>query len=226
MLTTHCYCIRPRVTISITASGTQLDNDLLTLDLPSGLTVKDFKSLIESETGQPAASQGIFLNGQPVANETQTLEEAGIKDGEMLAVVIRQARRPAPQQTTGNTGTRQRPGRPTGPDAEGLRQQLLSDPRQLANIRAQDPELAAAVYDPNTWSQTFGMRQQQQQQAERERREQIDLLNRDPFNIEAQRKIEELIRQDRVVENLEKAYNENPEGTSGATPNLLMTAEQ
>lgn len=191
-----------------------MDNDLLTLDLPPGLTIKDLKGFIEAETGQPAASQGVFLNGQTLASETQTLEEAGIRDGEMLAVVIRQAR-PArnPQQTGTNTSTGGRPQRPSqGPDPEALRQQLLSDPRQLANIRSQDPELAAAVNDPNTWSQTFGMRQRQQQEAERERRNQIELLNQDPFNIDAQRKIEELIRQDRVVENLEKAYNENPEG--------------
>lgn len=186
-----------------------MDNDLLTLDLPPGLTIKDLKGFIEAETSQPAASQGIYLNGQPVATETQTLEEAGIKDGEMLAVVIRQPR-PAtnPQQRNRSRNT----GRPTGgPDPEALRQQLLSDPRQVAGLRAEDPELAAAVMDPNSWREVFTNRQRQQQEAERERRNQIALLNEDPFNVDAQRKIEELIRQDRVVENLEKAYNENPE---------------
>ncbi|KAJ4371057.1 DNA damage-inducible protein 1 [Didymella sp. IMI 355093] len=188
---------------------TQLDNDLLTLDLPPGLTIKDLKGFIEAETNQPAASQGIYLNGQPVANETQTLEEAGIKDGEMLAVVIRQARPPpnAPQanrqRNAGRAGG--------GPDPEALRQQLLRDQRQIANLRNQDPELAAAVMDPNRWKQTWEDRQRQQQEAEQERRNQIALLNDDPFNVDAQKKIEELIRQDRVVENLEKAYNENPE---------------
>lgn len=222
LLTIVCYHIRPRVTISITASGSQLDNDLLTLDLPPGLTIKDLKGFIEAETSQPAASQGIYLNGQPVANETQTLEEAGIRDGEMLAVVIRQAR---PARTPQPANQDRSTGRPTGgPDPEALRQQLLSDPRQIAGLRAQDPELAAAVMDPNAWRQAFISRQEQQQAAERERREQIAKLNEDPFNIEAQRKIEELIRQDRVVENLEKAYNENPEGTSNGDSAYLLHA--
>ncbi|KAL1645946.1 DNA damage-inducible protein 1 [Didymella pomorum] len=201
-----------RFKLQAVRSRTQLDNDLLTLDLPPGLTIKDLKGFIEAETNQPAASQGLYLNGQPVANETQTLEEAGIKDGEMLAVVIRAARPPAnPQQAN-----RQRnAGRPAGgPDPEALRQQLLRDPRQLANVRNQDPELAAAVMDPNRWAQTWEHRQSQQQEAEQERRNQIALLNEDPFNVDAQRKIEELIRQDRVVENLQKAYEENPEGKS------------
>ncbi|KAF9694208.1 hypothetical protein EKO04_008049 [Ascochyta lentis] len=200
---------KPRVTISITSSGSQLDNDLLTLDLPPGLSIQDLKGFIEAETGKPAASQGIFLNGQTLANETQTLEEAGIRDGEMLAVVIRQPRRPAHQQPPSTARNTARP--PGGPDPEALRQQLLSDARQLAGLRNQDPDLAAAVNDANSWREAFTMRQRQQQEAERERREQIQKLNEDPFNIDAQRKIEELIRQDRVVENLEKAYNENPE---------------
>lgn len=189
-----------------------MDNDLLTLDLPPGLTIQDLKGFIEAETSQPAASQAIYLNGQPVASETQTLEEAGIKDGEMLAVVIRQARPAANSQQANRSRNTGRPA--GGPDPEALRQQLLSDPRQVAGLRAEDPELAAAVMDPNSWREVFTNRQRQQQEAERERRNQIALLNDDPFNVDAQRKIEELIRQDRVVENLEKAYNENPEGAS------------
>ena len=98
------------------------------------------------------------------------------------------------------------------PDPEALRQSLLGDPGRVATLRLQDPELAAAVMDPNSWIEVFTQRQRQQEEAERERRNQIELLNQDPFNVDAQRKIEELIRQDRVVENLEKAYIENPEG--------------
>ncbi|KAJ4363092.1 DNA damage-inducible protein 1 [Neocucurbitaria cava] len=192
----------PRVTIAITAPGTQSDNDLLTLELPPDSTVKDLKGFIEADTNLPSASQSIYLNGQPVANETQTLEAAGIRDGEMLAVLIRQNRQ---------SNVNPRDSRPGQPDPEDVRQQLLMSPDALNNLRQRDSELAAAVSDPTRWRETFAMRERQAADAERERQNQIALLNEDPFNVDAQRKIEELIRQDRVIENLQEAFEKNPE---------------
>jgi DNA damage-inducible protein 1 len=177
--------------------------------VPPASTIKDLKGFIEADTNLPAASQSIYFNGQPVANETQTLEDAGIRDGEMLAVLVR--RNPAPSATPTN---RQPVGPGTGPDPEGVRQQLLMNPQAQNDLRQRDAELAAALHDPVRWREAFMMRQRQAQEAERERHNQIALLNEDPFNVEAQRKIEELIRQDRVVENLQEAYERNPEGAS------------
>lgn len=167
--------------------------------MPPGSTVKDLKGFIEAETSLPAASQSIYLNGQPVTRDTQTLEDAGIRDNEMLAVLVRRSQ-PARPHVNPRT------------DPEGIRQHVLNDPTSQNDLRQRDPELAATLNDPARWREAFAMRQRKAEDAERERHNQIALLNEDPFNIDAQRKIEEIIRQDRVVENLEKAYNENPEG--------------
>lgn len=50
------------------------------------------------------------------------------------------------------------------------------------------------------------------EEREQERMEQMRLLNEDPFNVDAQRKIEEMIREESVQANLQFAYEHNPEG--------------
>lgn len=201
---------RPRVTISINAPQEPSDQELLTLDLPPGLTVKDLKGFVEAETSFPAAAQNFFLNGRPLASETQTLEEAGVNDGEMLAVLIR--RRGNRPQGNVREAPAQDPRRAAAPDPEAVRQHVLSDPAVQNQLRERRPELLAALSDPVRWRETYDMMQRQEEEAERERQNQIALLNEDPFNVEAQKKIEEIIRQDNVINNLHEAYEQNPEG--------------
>lgn len=202
---------RPRVTININAQNEQTEHDLLTLDLPPALTVKDLKGFVEAETNFPANSQNFFLNGRPLSVETQTLEDAGVKDGEMLAVLIR--RRGNMAQGPSQRGAAQPRTPARGPqDPEAIRLHILSDPAAQEQLRQRKPELIAALNDPIRWREAFAMEQRQEQDAERERQNQVALLNEDPFNIDAQRKIEEIIRQDRVIENLQHAYENNPEG--------------
>lgn len=210
---------RPRVTISITAPS-ETDQPFITLDLPPDLTLRDLKAFIEAENANcPANAQILFYNGMPLSDDTQTLDQAGVRDNEMMAVHIRQHGSGQPQSRPRQT--RQPQPQPAGvqpPDPEDVRQQLLRSPPNLEEVRRQRPDLANLVNDPVGFRTAFSQMQREQEQSRREQERQIQLLNEDPFNIDAQRRIEEIIRQDRVLENLHTAYDVNPEGKS--TPSL------
>lgn len=208
------------------------------MDLPSGLLLRDLKALFEAETNFPAPSQHFFLNGRPLTNDGQTLEGAGIGDGEMLAVLVRKPSGSSQGPSRGGAGAsssqagyggRGAGGRAVGRgrvpvDPENVRLQVLGNPAAQTQLQRQKPELAAALNNPVRWREIFEMEQRREEEAERERQNQIALQNEDPFNVEAQKRIEEIIRQDRVIENLQHAYENNPEGKFFRTKQTFSTS--
>lgn len=208
---------RPRITISIIAPNHALDQELLTLDLPPGLSVGDLKGFVNAETSIPQASQQFFLNNQTIQGDDKTLEEVGIQDGDMIAMLMRQ------EQTNQNSMGTQRRAQPQQQqqrrglgsnvqEIETTRLSILGSPAAMAQVREQRPALAEAINDSNRFRDVWLEMNREDENRERERLEQMRLLNEDPFNIEAQRKIEEMIRQESVQENLQFAYEHNPEG--------------
>lgn len=216
------YHKRPRITISINAPDEPADQELLNLDLPDGLTLADLKGFVQAESNLPVNAQYFFFNGQPLAGDNQTLEQAGIKDDDMLVVMIRrQGQRPQGQPQRAQP-QQQRPFRSQQDgEIETTRLRILGDHNALRSLQDQRPELAAAVNDPNRWREEWINMKRLQEEQQREHQRQLDLLNADPFNVEAQAKIEEMIRQERVIENLQHAYEHNPEGKLGAISSFV-----
>jgi DNA damage-inducible protein 1 len=209
----YLFC-RPRITISINASGEPNDQDLLTLDLPPGLTIADLKGMIEAETRFPTNIQTLFFNGQALRTDTQTLEQADIKDGEMLAVMVRRPENA--NNRSGNSGgartvQQRRPDAPAEADTpariEQLRQQLVADPQQLSGLIGHSPELAEVVHDQNRFLQVWMRMLDERNRMQREREDEMKMLNEDPFNIDAQKKIAEMIRREKIEANLQYAIN-------------------
>ena len=207
---------RPRVTININAPEDS-DGELLTLDLPSDFTIAGLKSSVEAETKLPTHSQQFFHNGHPISGDDKTLEEMDIKDGDVLLVLINRGAvsdhpitqpRHGAQQPNGDDGRRI----PTAEEIETIRLRLLNDAGGRARVQEQSPDLISALYDRDRFLEAFLKVVRQDEDRAREREEQLQKLNEDPFDIEAQRKIEEMIRQDNVVSNLQDAIENNPEG--------------
>jgi DNA damage-inducible protein 1 len=76
--------------------------------------------------------------------------------------------------------------------------------------------LVAALEDPQAFARLFADSLNREQRERAERHRQIQLLNADPFDPEAQARIAEIIRQEQVMENLQNAMEHNPEGDTAA----------
>ena len=139
----------------------------------------------------------------------------------MLAMLMRQPESATNQQGNMGATRRQQPRRQpaggAGPQSgtheiETTRLSILGNPAAMAQVREQRPALAEAMNDSNRFREVWMEMRREDEAREQERDEQMRLLNEDPFNVDAQRKIEEMIRQQSVQENLQFAYEHNPEG--------------
>ncbi len=178
------------------------------------MTLDDLKAFVQAETNVPPTAQIFLKDGRPVADNSVTLIQFGVQEGDLIAMAISSnppRRRPA-ESNPGSEPSAQRARITNG--QEQLRLRILQERAVRAEVERQDPELAAAATDSQRFHDLFDARRLQNEQLQREKEEQMARLEADPFNMEAQEKIEEMIRQERVAENMQKAMEEFPEGQS------------
>jgi DNA damage-inducible protein 1 len=216
-----------RITLSIYNPQAAEQDTLLTLEIFPDMTLGTLRESVQADTTVPPSSQHIYHNGRLIADDSKTMEQLQISDGEMLAVHVRhiqgttglsqqQQRQQQQQQQQQQQRQQQQPPRRPQPaagqhDPEVIRLQILGDPALRQQLGRQNPDLAAAVDDPARFARAFQDSVDREQRERFERQREIERLNDDPFNIENQRKIEEMIRQERVMENLQNAMEHNPE---------------
>jgi DNA damage-inducible protein 1 len=203
-----------RITLNIAAD--EEDADLLSLDLAPDTTIGILKEMVHAELQLPKTSQHLYHNGLLLSDEAKTMEQLQISDGDMLALHVR--------HIVGRSGTsadpRPQPSRrqPVGqrprsePDPEVIRLQLLGNPRTRQEALRGRPELAAAIDSPERFAHLYRQMMDQERQEQLERSRQIAELNADPFDVDAQMRIAEMIREEAVQENLQNAIEHNPEG--------------
>jgi DNA damage-inducible protein 1 len=218
-----------RITLNIFNPQGGDQDSLVTLEVFSDMTVATLRESVQAEAGIPPAAQHIYHNGRLISDDAKTMEQLQIGDGDMLAVHVRDMRgSTGPPEAAGQTraAARQQPNAAasataaagTENDTEMLRLQILGDPAVRQQLSRQHPELAAALEDPARFRRIF-LDSQDRERREREMRQrEIERLNEDPFNVENQTRIEEMIRQERVMENLQNAMEHNPEGMYDDVP--------
>nr|XP_021137826.1 protein DDI1 homolog 2 [Columba livia] len=175
---------------------------------------------------------------RPLTDNNRSLASYGLKDGDV--VILRQKETVEPRPSirfpglpridfssiaVPGTSTQQQPPaaqrpRPSPPDAPSfpqgldnpalLREMLLANPHELSLLKERNPPLAEALLSGDLEKFTRVLLEQQKDRARREQ-ERIRLYSADPFDLEAQAKIEEDIRQQNIEENMTIAMEEAPE---------------
>ncbi|GBB88398.1 hypothetical protein RclHR1_14980003 [Rhizophagus clarus] len=162
------------------------------LEVDPHMKLEDINALIETMTGIASANQILSYHGQELTDPKKTLEQYGVIQDDLLLLARNQ---------TSSIG------------AENIRQTLLTRPELMQQLLQSHPELAdAAVNDPSRFTALIRQMEQRQQ-----RQQQTNTLNADPYDIEAQRRIEEEIRMQNVTANMETALEYSPESFARVT---------
>jgi len=166
------------------------------VEIDGQMELENVMALLEAESGIPITEQSVHYNGQDLNDPKKTMVDYGVTDNSML--LLRRKVTVA--------------GRTLEHDTEMMRLQLLGDPQLLRRVQQTQPDLAdAAQRDPARFSQLMGEQQRRQQEAENAQQHEAALLDADPYDVEAQRRIEEAIRQQGVMENMQQALEYSPE---------------
>ena len=205
-----------RITINI-YPGAGHQDILLNLDIFPDMTLSTLRDSIQAEAQIPPASQHIYHNGGLINDDAKTMEQLNIRDGDMLAMNVRNVRPASTPQ--GNTARSQptqpqQPRQGQAPDPEFARLAILENPTLRQRLQEGNAQLAAALNDPARFAQIFREGASAEQRQREDRQREIQRLNDDQFDPQAQAKIEEMIRQENVMQNLQNAMEHHPEGKS------------
>lgn len=181
------------------------DEQILSLDVDPQETVENVKALLEVETSVPLQQQQLLYNGKEMRN-SEKLSALGVKDEDLVMMV---------SNTSSGASTNDLGFKPDGSavNPEAFQEQIRRDSNTMAQLFQTDPELAQAIVgnDLNTLQDLLRQRHQQRSELQRQRDEELALLYADPFDVEAQKKIEAAIHQRGIDENWAAALEYNPE---------------
>ncbi|GEM09332.1 DNA damage-inducible v-SNARE binding protein Ddi1 [Rhodotorula toruloides] len=181
------------------------DGSTFSVDVGLDMELENLMALLEADSSIPVDDQLVFHNGRQLTVLKDSLDSYGVKENDMLLLRQKSNDPSASQQA-------HVAGRNIAQDAETMRRQVLGNPQVMADLRRTNPELAdAAQNDPARFRDLLGQLATMQESARLQREREMQLLEADPFDVEAQKKIEEAIRQERVLENMEQAMEDMPE---------------
>ncbi|XP_071702378.1 protein DNA-DAMAGE INDUCIBLE 1-like [Rutidosis leptorrhynchoides] len=181
------------------------DEQIITLEVDPNESVENLKALLEIESRVPLQQQQLLFNGKEMRN-AETLSGLGVVDGDLVMMVSNtSSSRVSSNEVMNPDGSAVNPA--------AFQQQIRNNSDLMAQLFQSDPELAQIILgnDLNKLQDLLRMRHRQRSDLSRQQEEEMALLYADPFDVEAQRKIEAAIRQKGIDENWAAALEHNPE---------------
>jgi DNA damage-inducible protein 1 len=183
------------------------DEQFINLDVEPDESVENLKALLEVETNVPLQRQQLHFNGKEIQN-AEKLSAIGVKDGDLVMMLPLSDTITRPREDIIKVNP---DGSAVNPQA--FQQHIRGDSQLMAQLLQNDPPLAQAILgdDINELQNILRSRHKQRAELKRKQEEELALMYADPFDIEAQKKIEAAIRQKGIDENWEAALEHNPE---------------
>ena len=171
---------------------------------------KDGKALGTTEARSTGATSSV----------ASTLGALGVVDGDLLTVGRASA------NANANEATRATRPDGTAVDPVGMMREFRASSQLMTQLRTRDAAMASAIEREDVEAFQNRMREFQKRADDlrRAEAEEMALMHADPFDVEAQKKIEEAIRRENVQHNLEMAMDETPE-VFGQVVMLYVDAE-
>ncbi|ORZ20826.1 hypothetical protein BCR41DRAFT_26188 [Lobosporangium transversale] len=171
--------------------------DIHTIEVDSQMELENIKALLEADCNIPADEQVLLHNNIELQDPKSTLEANSIAPDDILTLQ-RRSKKQRTNIAAINTGSGAGPSVHPGQIAQGggdphnaeqIRQHVISNPSMLRQLRETQPELAdAAQNNPNRFHEMIRELDVQRRSAEMARLQEINQLNADPFDLEAQRR--------------------------------------
>ena len=180
----------------------------------------------------------LLFNGRPLEDQL-SLAGCGVKEHDILLVrqraptgVARSSAAAAVSapgsSAAGHVTVRQAPGqrqRASDQELERIRLSIIGDRQLMSQMTQSQPALLdAALNNPARFKELMQSVMDEQHRQRLAQMQQLAALEADPFDVEAQRKIEEMIRLQNVQSNMESAMEHNPEAF-GSVVMLYINSE-
>ncbi|KAJ0748474.1 putative Ubiquitin-like domain, peptidase A2A, retrovirus, catalytic, UBA-like superfamily [Helianthus annuus] len=180
------------------------DEQIITLEVDHNESVENLKALLEIESRIPLQQQQLLHNGKEMKNSA-TLSSLGVVDGDLVMMVSNASSTVSSNEVLNPDGSAVNPA--------AFQQQIRNNSDLMAQLLQSDPELAQIIIgnDLNKLQDLLRRRHNQRSELRRQQEEEMALLYADPFDVEAQKKIEAAIRQKGIDENWAAALEHNPE---------------